>query len=589
MSGRSTSSRSREKGSSPRSKSAVRWLLRLALAAAAGTIPRPLHAQAPEVHAVAGVWRGTWKLTVLARGADDLLLVEAKAKGIHLAGDVLKSAPFLPEASVQQVDTERNRLRVVFLSQKDRFVFEGRTGGAGEFAGAYLGVVTRGDEVAPAVLAPSSREALLARDEALKNSLEVCLAEEAGRNRVQSLLAWTESHRGHPATVRATSVWLQDLGRAPLADPQVRPYVERALKSNEAFGPLWQREAAWQWLAALEGNAACTDVRRWLLAQIPEAPGPCWSLEKETRWSYWRWELAQGGKDPALEQAARDKWLELRGRLDQQDLAALWPFETTPLPAPRDPRPARAAVVEAFVSPHCDPSAAVETALEGLRRSAAASDCIVLLYPLHAGAGSPLVSAASLTRAAEVKVERTPTILVNGEPFPLAGPRAANVPALYEDLRRAAAAARTTPRAVETTLSVKRDGDLLSVAATANMAAGLSNLEGQSWRLRVAVADAHVRYEGRNGVRLHPFVVWDWAGGFEGAAFLDRQARQETIVDLARIRRKVAEYHDEYERRQHVLFSEEVDDSLLLHPWIVAYVIHPQTGEILHAAAQPAP
>jgi hypothetical protein len=92
-------------------------------------------------------------------------------------------------------------------------------------------------------------------------------------------------------------------------------------------------------------------------------------------------------------------------------------------------------------------------------------------------------------------------------------------------------------------LDVKRDGSKITVSAEVS---GLKE-SGAKTKLRLALVEEVVRFQGRNGQRLHHNVVRAFFGGVDGFALEKKEGKHEATLDAEDVKKKLGGQLDRYQ------------------------------------------
>src|SRR5262249_47270406 len=98
-------------------------------------------------------------------------------------------------------------------------------------------------------------------------------------------------------------------------------------------------------------------------------------------------------------------------------------------------------------------------------------------------------------------------------------------------------------------------------------------------RLRVALVEEEVAYKGSNGLPVHHHVVRAMPGGADGTVLKGKSEKKTFTVDLAELKKKLADYLDKYAAKRPFPGKER-----LMELKVVAFVQNDRGGEVLQAA-----
>ena len=100
-------------------------------------------------------------------------------------------------------------------------------------------------------------------------------------------------------------------------------------------------------------------------------------------------------------------------------------------------------------------------------------------------------------------------------------------------------------------------------------------------RLKLALIEEKVRYQGSNNMRYHHHVVRAFPGGVEGVALKDKTGKHAATVDLAELRKTLIKYLDSTAKKTPFPNSDRPLDLKNLR--VVAFVQNDKTKEVLQA------
>jgi hypothetical protein len=284
-------------------------------------------------------------------------------------------------------------------------------------------------------------------------------------------------------------------------------------------------------------------------------------------------------------------WQEKNGSLDglEERLDEIYWNRFPPIPtesyAGREtPDANQTAVAELFTGTSCQPCVAADVAFEALGRTFKPSELVLLQYHLHVPGPDPLTNADAVERAKYYKVPGTPLLLVNGQESGQGGGARQHGPDRYTEYRTD----------IEKQLERKTDAKLMLSATRAEdeiaIDVNLSDVSepGEKLRLRLAVVEEIVRFNGRNGVRLHHAVVRALPGGAEGIAVTESSLTHHATVNVAELRESLSRELSEFEKQvsevNKVSFEFPAKPLELKQLQVVAFLQDDATQSILQAA-----
>jgi hypothetical protein len=270
----------------------------------------------------------------------------------------------------------------------------------------------------------------------------------------------------------------------------------------------------------------------------------------------------------ALRQANRENELrevseqveKLEKPLDDEYLKNAVPFKVEPFTRRGPAR--RVVLVELFTGVQCGPCVAADIAFDAALKAYQSRDANLLQYHSSFAGPDPLDNADAAKRAGYYGIGGTPETFVSGGPkLALGGDKAAGQDR-YAKLAKAIQEKLASEASAKIRLTVKQTGDdLVMSVAVSDLAS-----PGADDRLRLALIEEAVRFPGRNGQRIHHHVVRAMPGGADGFALEGATAKQEIKIDLAALRKSLA------------------DDPIdLKHLAVVAFIQNDKTREVLQA------
>ncbi len=286
--------------------------------------------------------------------------------------------------------------------------------------------------------------------------------------------------------------------------------------------------------------------------------------------------LRKGKKDAeAAKIATQLTRLEARDYLEYSKTHP--PFKITP--EKKSEKGDRALLVELFTGAECPPCVAADLAFDGLEKTYATKDVILLQYHLHIPGPDPMVNPDNIKRQEFYgdKIQGTPTILFNGSRGPRGGGTSENSSKLYNEYRKLIADQLGKTSFVKLKLKADLSKDEIIITGT------IKDFEDpqDNIRLRFAVVEDRVRYLGGNGLRYHHCVVRAMPGGSKGFPVKEKDIEQKLTIKIDEIRNDLNKYLSRYEEDENVKFPTLPVD--LKNIRIVAFVQNDKTNEVLQA------
>lgn len=256
---------------------------------------------------------------------------------------------------------------------------------------------------------------------------------------------------------------------------------------------------------------------------------------------------ARGKKAEAQTLAPRIERMEVQ--LDEEYQQKSIPFEVEKA-ASRKGKPGRLVLVELFTGAQNPLCQASDLAFAAALRSYPERDVALLQYHGHVPLPDALTIPDGEARQKFYGSDREdiPAVRVDGKPTVALGGERQRTRISFDNLREAIDKALDTPAAAKLHLRAVRRGDTIEAQVDwADVHAA-----GASVKLWVALVEDRVRYQGRNGLRLHDHVVRALFGGPAGVA-IDRAAGAHTAaLDLEQLRQRTTGYLDAYAIRHNI-------------------------------------
>jgi len=367
------------------------------------------------------------------------------------------------------------------------------------------------------------------------------------------------------------------------AEPaQVAAWYDIVAGAAAPYGPRWQRHVALRTAETLSGEKGYAAVaeraaRQALNDTAADKDGKLRALTALAT------ALRQEGKEEYAKVAASLEALEGEAYVEYGKHAL--PFKPDTFGGRKD-KSKPPVLVELFTGAQCPPCVAADMAFDALARTYTPNEVVLLQYHEHIPGPDPLANADTRARMDYYEAEGTPSLFFNGKPAPgdASGggpPEAAQE--YYQEYRKVIARLLENPATVKLEADAVRKGDQIHITATAS---GLDK-PGEKVRLRLALVEDWVRYRGGNGLPYHHRVVRDMPGGPEGLALTSGMGKQEATVDLPKLRAKLANYLDDFAKKEEVQFPSSYRPLRLRDLRVVAFVQNDETKEVLQAVEVP--
>jgi thiol-disulfide isomerase/thioredoxin len=243
---------------------------------------------------------------------------------------------------------------------------------------------------------------------------------------------------------------------------------------------------------------------------------------------------------------------------------------------PTEKRSDRVVLAEVFTGSGCGPCAAADLAFDAAMERFSRKDLAVIMYHVHVPRPDPMTSTETLAIQKAYTVNGVPTFLIDGKSM-LGGGSREMAKGVYdrfgEDIRKGL----ETPAEAHISAGASVKGNSVSVNARIH---GVKS-ESKDLKVKIALVEKELRYNGENGIRYHPMVLramktFDLAGESYQHAF-DIDAAAKAIKD----------HLDDYESKGHrgetFKFSEKKYAIDRNHLAVVIFVHDEKTKHVLQA------
>lgn len=251
-------------------------------------------------------------------------------------------------------------------------------------------------------------------------------------------------------------------------------------------------------------------------------------------------------------QAAREQLEALEQRLDAE-------FEKAGIPFPLESKSPggitsdNPAVIELFTGAQGPTCVGADVALDALGKSHSRGDLLLLRYHLHIPGPDPLVSDYSETRARFYGARSTPTIFLNGQAGPPVDGNKTGARAAYDSIVKALDGLPRSAKAPQAILrlAVSQEGNSHFLTIRHDKVAVYRRC-----LMRPILVEEKVRYQGRNGHRLHGQVVRAPLGDAKGLVLAAESGQQVIRFELSAVRKQIELYWDRFQERRQFLDEE---------------------------------
>jgi len=472
---------------------------------------------------------GIWKLVVLAIGEDELAIVDLHRKDGQPEGVLVDGRKgLLDKARVENVKLDEGRTSFKLGGGGFALTFDGALAANGPDAGKVLGTVDIGNAIFPARLEKTIEEKVgAAKPGVMGQDYFAARNDRDAKSSIEQLRKLIEKNGHSPVCYAFYDAILQRAHEAEMPVAEVEALLAAWRREAAAYGSAWSTEVAKKALTALADQKEYAEAALALAKEI-DAGLPA-DASAESRAQILKL-LAAAAKNAG-----------------KADLAA-------------------------------------DVAFDGLLQTYKPAEFIGLQYHLHIPGPDPMTSPDTLARARYYgdDLGGTPSTFINGRTEAAGGGSMAMSEGKYAQYREVIDKMLQEKPGADVTLSAKRTGDVIAIAAEAKSAPKGQN---SSIKLRLALTEESVRYVGGNKLRFHHHVVRSMPGGVAGAELVDGAGKVELKVDLAELRKKTEEYLSDFAKGRPFFAAPPALDYKNLA--VVAFVQDDHDRSILGATAVP--
>jgi hypothetical protein len=476
---------------------------------------------------------GYWKFSIHEQGKPISFwlvhLDKSKDNKLIVSVEPLKGAP---RVKIEDVKQDGDTIKLKFIAtifgqggpQQVLFDYEGKLPKPG--AKKIYGSLIYGSSMVPAVMEATSAKTVF----------------ELDREILQKM----------PTDPKALIAILDVIDRAKdnkVEAKDLQAWVDGSMKTAALYGPRLESKHNIRLLTALQGQKMYASVGVETARKFIKQVDPKMPLDTQSQILSLAANALRGGG-----QAGEAEVLD--ARLDKlEDTAyadfhnakqAPLNFKTEKFPG-RKAKSDRAVLVELFTGAQCPPCVACDMAFDGVEKTYAPGDVVLLQYHMHIPGPDPMTNLDSEARFeyyADVyakKVRGTPTNLFNGKLEATGGGGRDDAPEKYQEFRAVVNKALETQAALKLSASAVRTGDKIAITAK------VQNLDkpGDKVRLRVVLVEDWVRYKGSNGLQYHHRVVRAMPGGAKGVGLKEKDFEHKTAIDLDELRASLNKYLNE--------------------------------------------
>lgn len=526
---------------------------------------------------------GRWKIVVLAFGEDEFAVLDVKKDGNALQAKVLDAQAFLGQPEVTSAAVEDGTLTLQLKTSTGPSTFTGRLP-AKVKSEPILGTFEFREQPFPARMVRTDAEKIGALSEgAILSKLLPLRRLPDAKERYAKVKALIEENPESPTNSSAYGVLLESADAADAPPEEVRKLVETWVGALEAYGPQLANDTRVKALQALAGKKPYAELALEIGKAADKGLGESAPASKQVLVVGLLAKAADNAGDELLARSARERAEKLESRLDDEYRAKVPPFKPEAFDGREDKANDRVVLMELFTGAQCPPCVAADVAFDALIDTYKPAEFIGLQYHLHIPGPDPMTNPATLDRAKYYQATSTPTTIFNGEPQGRGGGIMSMSKGKYDEYRKYIEAQLDEPKKAAIDLSVKREGDTITIDAAAT-AEGADDKSKP--RLRLALVEESVKYVGGNGLRFHHHVVRDLPGGVAGVEFADGKAKASATVDLAKLRETLEAYLSDYAKNR--TFPGTLPPLDMKHLAVVAFVQDDVDKAVWHAVLQPA-
>jgi hypothetical protein len=501
---------------------------------------------------------GYWKFNLAERNSTTtlwLLHIDSKDGKLTVTADPLRGAPKVKVEDAKLVgDSFQLKFRATIGGaggpQEIVFDFEGKLPKAG--AKKILGSFSEGASALPVILEATSA----------KNIFEL------DRDTVTRT----------PSDPRALVAIFDLIDRAKenkVAAKELQEWIDGTMKGADFYGPRYQAQFQLRLLEALRPQKTYTAVAVEVAKRAGKQIDPKASVETQLSMLSTVAEVLRlaDQRDAALETRLE----KLEGQAYAAYMKDALDFKT-PKFAGRKGKSNRAVLVELFTGAQCPPCVAADMAFDGIEKSYAGTEVVLLQYHMHIPRPDPMTNADTEARfdyykdGYPTKVRGTPTGIFNGTPGGSVGGFKDDAEERYKMFRDIVNKLMETPATVQLSAIAVRKGENIAITAK------VDDLEkpGDKIRLRLVLVEDWVRYKGSNQLAYHHRVVRAMPGGARGFTLKKKSSEHSADVNLDELRKNLNRYLDDE-------YTEGARPMRLRDLHVVAFVQNDETTDVLHA------
>lgn len=532
--------------------------------------------------------QGSWKLVVLAFGADEFAIVDLHNEGGQIKGSLVDAQKRIlgDDVKLADVKVEGDSANIELVGRGGPIQFTGTLAKDGSKAGQVLGSIRFMGEVYPARLEKTTAEKVeVAQQSPMIADFLKAAREPDAKSKAAKLRELVQKHVGEPSNQIIYSELLGAAEQAGMAAADVEKLVETWLGEAKAHGEAWSNEVRVKALKALGSSKPFADTALKLAQEADKAlPADAPAETKASVVGLLATAAGNAGKAD-IEASAKERLAKLDAELDAEYHEKVPPFKPTPYEGRKNKEANQPVVFELFTGAQCPPCVAADVAFDALLKTYEPTDFIGLQYHLHIPGPDPLTNNDSIARQEYYadEVRGTPSTFFNGKSDAAGGGPMAASEAKYQQYRGVIDELLEQTRKADVTLSAKRLGDEISITAEAKATAKPN--DPSQLKLRLALTEESIRYVGGNKLRFHHHVVRALPGGADGKALADGKASVDLKLNLADVKKEIQAYLDEFTQTRS--FPNPLPEIALKDLSIVAFVQDDSDKSIVAAVSTP--
>lgn len=548
---------------------------------------------------------GRWLLTNDWGGPWEIMLFDVAQGGEGYEISVVDTRPNFGALTQKRFEYKEGRLSLDFRGDRfQRIQFEGELKRSGPHKGEFLGTVRPGMYLNPGRLTRTNAEKRRAEPAPPFDGFVELLQKAAKAEDADDLKGATAIYADvfrrspGPGTVFQLRQWFVLAETVGASEEQVREQIKTWLAAAEPYGQEFVEFARLVALRSLREQPTFAQASLELAEQARKHLSDLHSLDNRS--SVLRF-LARAavltGRNELAADAERQA-AEIDARLDADYDARVPPFEVEPFAGRERGDDDCVVLVELFTAVlSAAPGLAPQIAFDAVGSSFEPGEVILLQYHVHQNGADALANPDTIARAEYYGVRGVPMCYFNGDvssgaagPMELAADN-------YRDFRWQVVQQLRGKNAADVKLNVTRSADKLLIQAIARAAEVQRKSEpigekanGQpGLRLRLALTEKLVRFDGGNGARMNRRVVRDFPGGVEGQPLVDGKAYVRLELELGEVRRDINEYLGSQSQFIALSSLRPAAPLALENVAVVAFVQDDATKRVLHAVQVDAP